>query len=507
MFKKTVIGIFVFLIVLLFFCTTYYHDMLFRMPYGIHTWAQSDRLSLAINFYDNGMNFFKPATYNIYSEQGITGVEFPIQAYIAALSGKIFGREYISISFRLLDITISCTGLLFLFLAGYRVTKDFIISLITPLFIFCSPIFIYYTCNYLPDATAAAIAFIAFYYILGYISLPSRKNFLIALFLLTLATLIKTSLGLYLLGFIVFVLWQHVRNEKTSINQHLTFYTAILISVGIVVGYYLYNRHLNAIYHSTVFLATVKPFTSFNNVAYFFSLFKNVWVKEYFVLPQYSLLILAIAAAMPILYQSKTGKKLLFLSLLFLCGVLCVATLMGKQLYDHDYYAVSIFIPLLTFVLLISVIAIRQSTTSKKLLISIYSGSLAAILICFFFADYHIHQRLANGYQGFYHGPLWSENGALVFNQLRIAQDEKILVLDADDPNTHLLFFDRRGINVCNGNWKNLTQVIRLMHTYHIRIMVCDEDTGRSLLSNDNTLQSSFNTLYLQDRKAVFQLK
>src|SRR4051812_37150024 len=203
--RNTLISIFLFIVILVFFSVTYYHEMLFMWPEGIHDWAQSDRLSLAVSFYDRGLNFFKPATNNLWPEDGITGVEFPLQSYIAALAGKILGRSHINTCFRLIDVMISCTGLLFLFLACYKRTKDFIFSLVPPLFMYCSPIYVYYTCNYLPDAAACSISFIAFYFLLEYIDTSSSRSLLLTLAVLTLATLMKTSLGIYLLSFMGYV--------------------------------------------------------------------------------------------------------------------------------------------------------------------------------------------------------------------------------------------------------------------------------------------------------------
>src|SRR5690606_15954491 len=197
-----------------------YHDNVHMKPRGIHAWAQADRLALAIGFYDNGMNFFKPRTYNQNSIDGITGVEFPLPAYLAALAGKIFGRDHISMLFRLISIIIGCTGLLFLFMAGYKRTKDFIYSMFTPLFVFCSPMFIYYTCSYLPDANAVGLLFVAFYYILDYLEHQSSRALLLSLFFLTLATLIKTSTGLYLLAFLGISAVQRLRQPKMFSRKH-----------------------------------------------------------------------------------------------------------------------------------------------------------------------------------------------------------------------------------------------------------------------------------------------
>src|ERR1043165_8310127 len=107
------------LIVVLVFITMsvwYYRDMIHWSAEGIHCWAQADRLSLAFNYYESSMNFFKPSTYNIYNNQsGIVGVEFPLQSYLAALAGKIFGKSCITLSFRIITLLFSLLGFYTLF--------------------------------------------------------------------------------------------------------------------------------------------------------------------------------------------------------------------------------------------------------------------------------------------------------------------------------------------------------------------------------------------------------
>src|ERR1044072_7597338 len=154
------------LLILLVCCNNYYGDIVDKLPFGIHEWAQGDRLALAINFYDNGMDFLHPATQNLSSDNGIVGVEFPIQAYLAAGIAHLFGRSSISLIFRLLDILISVVGLYFLFRAAFNATRDFLFSLFVPVFIFCCPVYIFYAGNYLPDPAAASVSFIALYCLL-----------------------------------------------------------------------------------------------------------------------------------------------------------------------------------------------------------------------------------------------------------------------------------------------------------------------------------------------------
>jgi hypothetical protein len=455
------------------------------------------------------MNFFLPATHNLWPVDGITGVEFPIQSYTAAIGAKLFGRDHISALFRLLNVIISCTGLLFLFLAGYRATKDFIFSMVPPLFIFCSPVYVYYTCNYLPDAAACSIAFVAFYYLLIYLDKPRTKPMLATIGWLTLASLIKTSVALYLIGFLGYVLLQRLlRKHDFTRRSNFMYALAAILSIGILISYYFYNQYLNNTYHSGMFIARLRPFESWAELGYYFNeSFKHQWISEYLVLPQYLMFVAIVAAAIPLLFVTRDGKRRIFMLLIFLAGTICMGALMGGQLMVHDYYVVSIFFPMLAFALIASVIAIRKAIIYENGLRSFRIALFSSVLIIFFFADFHLHQRLMPDYAGFKPGIPWAENGRQIMEELKIPRNEKLLVLNEGAPNIALVYFDRRGWNTIPEQWKDMAQVKAIMQQLGARTVVCEESLGRVIKENDTTLASRFNSLALKDRVAVFQLK
>ena len=119
-------------------CAAYYAGMLTRLPFGLHAWAQADRLSPAICYHDNGMNFFLPATLNQASVRGITGIEFPVQSYVAAACGFVFGRSHIPLCFRLLDILLAGAGCT-RFSHRLSANRAFYLSIVAPLTICTAP--------------------------------------------------------------------------------------------------------------------------------------------------------------------------------------------------------------------------------------------------------------------------------------------------------------------------------------------------------------------------------
>lgn len=58
----------------------------------MHIWRQSDSFAMAMGYYHNGMDFFKPMTYNLtYSKEGYAASEFPIMYYLSAWCYRWFG--------------------------------------------------------------------------------------------------------------------------------------------------------------------------------------------------------------------------------------------------------------------------------------------------------------------------------------------------------------------------------------------------------------------------------
>ena len=104
----------VFLVILASMSLAYsYQEILFKRPQSVHYWRQADCASLALNYYQHGMNFFEPQTHNLTSNGGKSGntctSEVPLLYYSVAVLYHLFGyHEYI---YRLLNTLLFFTGL------------------------------------------------------------------------------------------------------------------------------------------------------------------------------------------------------------------------------------------------------------------------------------------------------------------------------------------------------------------------------------------------------------
>ncbi|WP_276135022.1 ArnT family glycosyltransferase [Polluticoccus soli] len=490
------IPLFVFTLVFLVMCFVYYADLVFMYPFGFHEWAQADRLALALKFYDNGMNFFKPATFNLTSIKGVTGVEFPIQSWLAAALGHVFGRENISTCFRLLTLGISYAGLSALFLLCYRHTRDIIVSLLVPVFFMCSPIFIYYSCSYLPDTAAVSLCFVGFYFFDRYISDSRFRDLSKAIAFLTLAALIKTSTGTMLIGIMgITVLWAPLR---TRIYAPGKVAGVFLYSVVALIAYYFYNQYLNKTYQSTLFLAKPYPFQEGEFDTYVNHAFKDFWIREYFVLPQYLLLVGIPAAGIPLLSKSREGRTVLATLGLFVLGVVAMALLFGHQFIQHDYYVVSIYFPLFGFMLINSVVAIRQQIEEKPARISIRSFAIGAMLILFVFADHHTYRRIHLSDDRYYSG--WKDNFSTAWlkgtdkqlDELGVSRKEHVVVVGENAPNLSFVYLDRSGYLL---EEHQVLQFASLMKEKNVRVAVGANKKMEDVYAQDSTLFNGFNVV------------
>ena len=325
----------------------YYGPLLDELPNGIHTWAQTDRLSLALNFYDYGFDFFTPRTSSLESIGGITGVEFPLQAYLAALGGLIFGRGSIVTLFRLLDVAVTLLGFYYLFRLVFERTGHFVAGLVPGVFLLASPFFAFYAGGFLPDPFSLALSFVGYYYWARFFDNRHFPDLRVAVLVLGLAGLIKTTTALHLGAVAVITLvWSFLQPDRLTLRQRLEFLALMLGVVGIIGTFFVHNQHLNTTYQSGQFLAEVRPIPDPET---FHDVFMNVrrsWLAEYATIPQYR--ILGVCIVLLLVFVRRNLRRNLPLTLLLLAATLIglvFAQLMGAQFGVHDYYLICAALP------------------------------------------------------------------------------------------------------------------------------------------------------------------
>ena len=334
-------------------------------PAHIHAWAQGDWYAISLGFHQNGFDFFHPETA-IYNKQfpgywmedygnTVTSVDFPIHNYIIALLMKLFGTTEPWV-YRGWTLLCSMVGLWFLFLLGQRLTSNTVKSLLVVAVALTSPLYTYYFNNFLISAPALALTTAALWSYVKYYQTDSGRHWNVAVALLTVATMMRTSHAVALVAVFVFELIRVLRKESIFRKR----FPAVVASIVLITGYMLWNAHLRN-QNGSIFLGSLTPPHSWEDVATVRSKVRWLWMYRYFSKLQQILLACAVGGAIVSIavrrrrtdtQTQKTGLWLLLLIWWLGEAAFCVA--MMRQFIDHDYYFLdSLFLPVL-FLLLLS---------------------------------------------------------------------------------------------------------------------------------------------------------
>ena len=427
-----------------------YGPYLSMLPEGFHVWPQTDRLALATNFYDFGFDFWHPRTSSIESIGGITGVEFPIQPYLAALGGLLVGRSNIVVVFRVLDALAAIAGFWYLFRIVFERTGSFAAGLLPGAFLMTAPTYAFYAGTTLPDPFSLSLTFIGYFYWLRYFDAPHRFSDLVWAFaILILAALIKTTSGLHL-GAVagITLLYVFLEPERLNHRQRLQFLGILGAGVLLIIGFYFHNLHLNATYQSQQFLAAAMPAEGEETWHEYMRVFKASWRDEYLTKAQYPILLAAVLLC--VAFALRLWRQLRPLVLLLLASIaigLLFYQLMGAQLAVHDYYVICSFMPPVVLALVMALIMLAQWIKTRWL------RNVSAVVLLGL-SGYLVHSSIGQlaGRMSDYHPPAslyythrWMRGGAALLQKVGVPPKAQILVLEDYSPNMALVFFDRRG--------------------------------------------------------------
>lgn len=224
-----------------------------QRPFGIHLWRQTDGLSFARHYYDNGLNFFDIRIFQLVFQDlssAKTAGEFTGIYYIVAVLWKLFGvHEWI---FRAVTLTIFILGMrsalhVVATLTGSKLWSSFIILLL-----FTSPAVVFYSCSFLPDVHAIAFCFMACHVFLNYHKTGSVKKLYLAMLLFAIGGLLKITalIPLIVLGliFLFETAGGDLRIGKKIFAYRLHAVAGFLLVVLINFSWLAWVRHYNFSY-------------------------------------------------------------------------------------------------------------------------------------------------------------------------------------------------------------------------------------------------------------------
>ena len=245
--------------------------------------------------------------------------------------------------------------------------------------------------------------------------------------------------------------------KQRKVNRTEIFY--VLIAFSLFVGYYLYNVHLGKIY-GNMFLDFILPAKSFAEFKEIISEMIHHWGLHYFTFSHYTLLLITVSASLILFFKRRSirdeNKKYWFQLLIVFFGTGLYFILMSRQYYAHDYYFLdSFFIPLV-LLLIFSLHSLKMETNFQKF----GWGTIFVIHIIFF---YTFSQKVQA--ERYYSGP-WDRaeitrqnfiGTDTYLNEIGVAQDAKILVIDAYTTNVPLILMKRKGYTVLGTTAQNIS--------------------------------------------------
>lgn len=471
-------------------------------PYGMHQGAQSDRAGVAWNFYHETYNILLPRVLENRAAEGIAGMEFPIISYGVGLVWRLLGHQ--DIIYRLFVGVLVTIGYwsLWRLLAKLGIVGVGRIALL--LAIFLSPIMVFYTWNYLPDAASLGLAFAGIYrwyrWRLDGAVLKTKYSGIGVWLLFSLSGLIKVSMMIPFLSLLCIDLldsstvrkWKSLfvkprlrvantefgetlvledENETMSgglgLLRNVTTMEFVGVYAGVfttVIGWYSYSKWLTSATWNIHFIQQVNPVSSLDELKDVLRYIHGVWSDSVF----YGSALFWMLFLWVLSVVKKSGSLDFWdrFSIFNFLGFLGFFLLFSKQFRFHDYYFLSAW----PFVFSALLVVFRTQLQDRQIFIG-FSGLVSV----FFFVYYPIrglghcskmlHYRMETG-NYYCQNIIFNEKGLVDIGRwLAVNADpsytKEVLVIGDPSPSTALYYLQRKGLRFapdfdsmsCRGIW------------------------------------------------------
>lgn len=343
-------GILIMLVIILGISLIYdYPETLLKRPQSIHNWRQCDGASLALNYYQEGMHFLRPATHELTSDKGNTGYtapsEIPVLYYLVAMLYKVFGyHEYI---FRATTLIFFFLGMLYLYKLAWAVLRQFFYAAAVVVLLFSSPLIVYYANNFMPNTVGLSFSIIGWYYFYRYSQHQKTRTFLISVFFFGFAGAMKiTELSgpIIILALLLMERFK-IYNLKLDSAKHFFVKLSALLLVFIIVGsWVLYAKWYNNLHETAHFSTFTFPLwkTGPEEIAFILHKMKVLWLTDYYL--PFTLFSLLCFALFIMFFYKRTNRILAIASVFMVIGLIIYSVLWFQALGDHDYFYVGFYI-------------------------------------------------------------------------------------------------------------------------------------------------------------------
>jgi len=314
-------------------------------PKSMHLWRQANTLSMTRNFYEEGMDPFKPRVDNRFDTDGITGSQFPSFEIILAKLYQFTGEQYwVQRSYCLL---LHLFGIFGIFLLAKQLTFNRLIANLAAWTYAWSPMLFYYAITALPDDMALPASIFGLYFFLKWfekwvvMESKSAIEMLLCLFFVTIAGLTKIqylALGFFIVAFV----W--LQREKLKAFHWLGFVIFGAIVSSTCISWYLYADRLIQKSGLSDIGLTFNPETDIKEGLSI--LISNLTSSLPELILNYASFILLIAAGYFLIVRKK-GNAVVRISFFIWAFIFVVFHLFElERMKHHDYYMMA-YMPIL----------------------------------------------------------------------------------------------------------------------------------------------------------------
>lgn len=457
--KKARSGYYLLYALLLGLSFYFYGGKIQSFPSEIHAWTESDRLALAVGFYENGHQLYLPQTLSLETENGVTAVDLPLVEWLVSFVMRMAGSSD-PFWFRLFHLLISLLGFGFLYAWLLRWTASVFRSILAVLFVFITPVIMYYQAGFLPSLPCLSLLWIGYYFYFKYIEKrDSNTDLYWTIAFIGLAALIRKTYVIFLVAVFCqeFLFWLRTRKIEPKAL------VAFLGMATLFVGYFLYNQYLTEVYGSR-FLNTLCPPANWSEFWLSTMTIFGKWSAQLMSFAQYLLLGVGLLLAFTLTVKNKwevfDWQVWTHIGILSL-GVLSFFVAMQRQFFDHEYYFIDSFYPLL---FLLFFWALSKLSFDKKYWNTTFRCLGAALLLLGAYQakviqkekDAPLHwKRLTKVIKDF-------EGSKELLKELNISKESKVLVLEAYASNATLLLLERKGYALRSNRKEKIQKALTL---------------------------------------------
>ncbi len=331
---------------------------------------QSDRASVARNYYLESNDLFKPRVDVRGNFSGITGMEFPLYNYLISIFYKIFKSDWIGFG-RIISYLFGLSAMYLIYLIFKHEIKDKNLYLYVFPAVTLTSFFYLISHSILPETFAMFFALLFFYFCY---QKKSVKNYLIVLISYTLAILIRP----YYIFFGIPIVLKILNNFKKK-----EFY--IWLIIGIIslfifyIYYFQYYPNLNNKFGLNYFY---KGDFNLSHTKYYFSfrfLFDIIYVfGKRFVLQILPVFLFGTYIFLKKMKKLKSiDKPSIQLLLIAFFTIFTFPFVIGNVFVNHDYY----FGACLPFISYLSILAFQKIYNKRKMFYYIVVIVLFASLV------------------------------------------------------------------------------------------------------------------------------